>query len=543
MTRPKRLIKPTIKVLENTHINKKQKQTEILKKKIEKRQVIHETQQIKEIQTPFIPDTDIEIIRDSKNNIYKDLYYNENEVLTKLIRLTIQEYPDNKLPPIFKGVVPLYIERTPIVIKETVLLSKLQNGEYHTTTSHSDKGIASGIRTLLKIPDLQKYNNDDLTEFIKNHREVFLYILLKNKNNSISTLKSDVVKLMRVLFIALKGKTSGVYMKYAAILKDLSNTVENEDNENKLNDNEKTRYLKWEHVLNKQKELQDDFNNIINKNTKEAYNKNLDLILLSLYVLTPPLRHEPMLLLFKQDGDEIDNDYVNIRKNDVKLELNLIKKRHNNITIDLNDDLANILRQSFVLYSRRYLFTDYRKYPNMSVKLGESSVSTRLNKMFINYGVNIGSSILRSSYVSYRFDSVAGNLTAKSIKEMAILMRTSPQYINTSYRKIINPSLPAILLDDNNNVINNDKTIVIEKPIKEIKNTYTNHIAKMKEKYHDNPDYREKLLEQQGEYRNKIDKNILQKRKIISMLRNDAVYRNKIKQTTLDKYNINLNEI
>ena len=151
MTRPQRSIKPTLKVLENnTHQTKKQKQTVILKKKIEKRKVILEKEQIQEIQKPFKTKDDIKVIRDSTNPIYKELYYDDKELLTQFIRLTIQEYTEDKLPPIFKGVVPLYIEKKPIDIKQTIYLSKLEKGEYQTASSKSDSGIASGIKTLLK---------------------------------------------------------------------------------------------------------------------------------------------------------------------------------------------------------------------------------------------------------------------------------------------------------------------------------------------------------------------------------------------------------
>ena len=52
----------------------------------------------------------------------------------------------------------------------------------------------------------------------------------------------------------------------------------------------------------------------------------------------------------------------------------------------------------------------------------------------------------------------------------------------------------------------------------------------------------EKTLKQQGEYRQKVGQNVLQRRKVLSMLRNSDEYRKKVKQTTLDKYGIKPSE-
>jgi len=565
MTRNRR---PTQRLIESREQNprqvkkqiQKEKQKQVLQKKISKAQ----DNLIKEVSKPYDNSKELEVIRDTNNFIYKDLYVDLNEFLTKLIRLTIQEFPDNFLPPIFKGSVPIYIEKTPPVIKQTVLLSKLLNGDYQTAGSKSDKGIANGIKTLLKIPELQKYNNDDLTEFVKNHREVFYHILLKSKNEKLSlpTLKGYLVKLMRVLFLAFKTKNTPVYIKYASIMKEMMSATQQIDDKNELNENEKTRFLDWETILYEQKFFANEFRGTVNKKTVKAYNLNLDLVLLSLYTLTPPLRREVFHLQFKQQGDTVEHDYVNVRKNDVRLELNLDKKRHDPIEIECSKELADILRESYELYPRKYLFTDARKYPDMSKKLTEDTVANRLKKIFYKHNRNIGPSILRSSYATFRFDKANGRLPMTEVNEMARLMRTSAKYILSSYRKIIdNPTgaVGALVFDDHQfgtGTVINDRQIAAA-PVQSTQNVtsaqskvstpkrtdpYKKHIENIKKKYAENEDYREKTLKQQGEYRQKVGQNVLQRRKVLSMLRNSDEYRKKVKQTTLDKYGIKPSE-
>ncbi len=51
------------------------------------------------------------------------------------------------------------------------------------------------------------------------------------------------------------------------------------------------------------------------------------------------------------------------------MDLNEEKKRHDEITFDLTEEspqLAKILKERYELYPREFLFTPYKKYPDMS---------------------------------------------------------------------------------------------------------------------------------------------------------------------------------
>jgi hypothetical protein len=298
------------------------------------------------------------------------------------------------------------------------------------------------------------------------------------------------------------------------------------------------------------------FHMIENKQTKEAYDLHLDMLISSLYTLTPPLRKEPTLLEFREDSDKNESDFVSISKKRVILQLNLVKKKHDNIEIEVEQDLADILRESLRLYPRKYLFTDARKFPDFSKKLKSDTVSNRLRKIFLAYGKNIGASILRSSYVTWRFQQVNHELRASEINEMAKLMRTSSQYINTSYKKIFKPKVYTATPMKEGNKLNNAvvaQVVAVEnQPVKKevvIKyigdqkasnDPYKKALDKQNQRYHNDDDYRKNVLKQQAEYRSTLSNFDKQKRKVVSMLRNSPEYRKSVRPTTLVKYGLDI---
>lgn len=86
------------------------------------------------------------------------------------------------------------------------------------------------------------------------------------------------------------------------------------------------------------------------------------------------------------------------------MNLNEIKKKHLPILFNLTNDapeLARILRESYELYPREFLFTHFKKYPDVSTQVSPATLTMRLSKIFEYTGKNVGINALRSSYVSY----------------------------------------------------------------------------------------------------------------------------------------------
>jgi hypothetical protein len=126
-------------------------------------------------------------------------------------------------------------------------------------------------------------------------------------------------------------------------------------------------------------------------------------------------------------------------------------------------------------------------------------------------------------------------------------MRTSPQYLLTSYRKILTKQqVVKVKQEPTENIVkqepseDNDSRLHIQKVVED---PYKKQNEAIKKKYKENEQYRKEVLEQQKKYKSTLSAYDIRKRKIMSMLRNSAEYRKSIRQETLDTYGIILDDI
>ena len=189
-------------------------------------------------------------------------------------------------------------------IKKIPLLSKLENGDYEIATSKSDKNIAASIKFFRNnLPHFQQYKDSDNIDWvITQHRQLVVDILgfyaNKPTKPSLATIKSRFNAMTRIFRIAYETKNYQLYDKYAGLVLFLSNQFEADEHNNELSELELKKFVPFNIVLDKQKELQQQFNAMQNKNTIKAYDLNQNLVLLSLYSLIPPLRREIFGLKF-----------------------------------------------------------------------------------------------------------------------------------------------------------------------------------------------------------------------------------------------------
>ena len=261
-------------------------------------------------------------------NGFDELYIPKDNI-TKQLEEIVLKFAE-KLPPTFlNGISYMDIKPEKKLQPKNVSFTKLMAGEYHTNTSKSDKNIASGIKTFRNnYPSFKQYEKqDDILWVINNHRQVLLECLIYNfeKNNRIATIKTNLNVITRIFGIAF-NKQYPLYIKYASLVHSISDYVNQDEGNNKLNENEEGRYIDWNFVLKERNILEDKFNNINNKQSKDAYDINQDLILLSLYTLIHPLRNEPKTLQFTHN-EEKRGDWVYFMKDGTTvLELNEVKK-------------------------------------------------------------------------------------------------------------------------------------------------------------------------------------------------------------------------
>jgi len=422
-------------------------------------------------------------------------------------------------------------------IKRIPLYSKLSKGEYETAGSKSDKtNIAGSIKFFRNnlASFVQYKNDDDISWVIHQHRQLVAEILdyYGNKEKpSLATIKSRFNAITRLFRIAYETKNYELYEKYSSLVLFLTREFEDDEFDNQLSEEELKKFVTFDIVLEKQKELKKQFELIKNKTSKIAYDLNQDLVLVSIYSLIPPLRQEPMTLKFSK-ALKREGDWVVVKSDDVILDLNEIKKKHPSVMFHLAKDapeLATILRESFDLYPREFLFTHYKKYPDVSHQASPATMSDRLSAIFSYTGKKVGINALRSSYVSFQNSEAIRNgkqLTVKQKEKIAERMRSSRKYLDEACLKIF-----PIAQEDLRQKEPTSEPVV--RPIDETLPTERQN-KRAKQYYYDN---KEKVLAQQKEYQDK--KSLFEKAKIkmLYYLNSDPEYYKKLKPSTQEKYN------
>ena len=420
-------------------------------------------------------------------------------------------------------------------IKRTPLYSKLEKGDYEIAQSKSDKtNIAGSIKFFRNnlASFIQYKDADDISWVITHHRQLVAEILeyYANKDKtSLATIKGRFNAITRIFRIAYETKNYELYDKYSSCIIFLTQQFELDEFNNELSEEELKKFVTFDVVLNKQKELQKQFELLRNKQSRIGYDLNQDLLLVSLYSLIPPLRLEPMTLKFT-DKTQKEKDWIVIRPDEVLMDLNEIKKKHSAILFRLTNDapvLAAILRQSYELYPREYVFTHYKKYPDVSRQASPVTLCERLNSIFSYTGKRVGVNALRSSYVSYANSEAIRNgkqLTVNQKEKIAYKMRTSRTYMDQSYLKIFPTEQYQIKQEHVSDIV--------VRPINEALPTERQN-ARTKTYYYDN---KEKVLAQQKEYQGKKSLYEKARNKMLYYLNSDPEYNTKMKDRTKQKY-------
>jgi len=288
-------------------------------------------------------------------------------------------------------------------------------------------------------------------------------------------------------------------------------------------------------------------------------------MLLSLYCLIPPLRAEVKTLKFSNEGHlpsyERKGNLILFEDNDIFLELHEIKKRHGYIKLGpLPDDLKKIIKQSYDVYPRENVFTNLNKYTTNAYDIltKPASVGMRLKNLFD--GFDVGSSMLRSSYVTFMY-SKRPRINFNMKKWMALNMRTSITMLESAYHKILDEppqpeqqpvakkhkSVRAEGIPDNvddrydDDEDENDCVVMINRRTNQknarnpnVKDSYKRHLEAQKKYYKKN---KANILVKQKRRRDANPQNEA-KRKVLYNLNNDENYSQHVRQSTLDKYDI-----
>jgi hypothetical protein len=402
------------------------------------------------------------------NTFYRSHFIQRKDALTERFKKVVNDkYYIENLPASFIDGLPNLEERIKIPLKTIPLYSKLIKGDYEKNTKYDKTTVKVNIQFFVKnLPSFKKYaKRDTLDWVILQHRLLVIEILefYKGKNRRLSTLENRFNAILRVMKIAYHNKLSPVYRLFSIMVFQLHDIIMDDEGRNELTQLEEKKYINWKDVLKIQASMETEFNNIVDKNTKEAYDLNNDLLLISLYSLIPPLRNEIKLLEFTRNMTAKDKDYIYINKkmDDIVLEFNKEKKRHGKIYFDLakgkykNVHLMKIIKESYVIYPRKYLFTIKNNYPDVGSKATVRALDERLLSIFYKYGIEnqITVNSLRSSYVTYRLVEKSLNYNDKI--KISVQMRTSLLCLERSYNKVLNRS--PIFKDDDEDDTDDDE--------------------------------------------------------------------------------------
>jgi len=529
----------------------------ISKKQKKQRQIKEPVQKAKEPEIAndeIINPKSIHDYDDHDNPYWTKHYYMPNDSINTEYEQLTAEYAErfNDLPYVFlNGIAQLEVNKEfQQPIKERISFKKLKEGFYEIKSSKSDKtNISNTISFFRKnLPSFKQYKDDDDITWVALEDRKLLNEILKyslEKKSAITTIKGKINAMCRIIRLAYKTRSLYKYQKYSHLVSSLGIAQSNIDSRNVLTETEYKKFLPYETILDYQNKLINEFNSMTEKEklSKRGYDLNQKSLLLSLYTLIHPLRDEPKILEFTFIKKEDNNDYIYFRDDgDVMLLLNTEKKRHIPEDRNLTKDaplLAEILKQSYKLYPRPYLFATVNK--GKYKKKVVSTLSATLVKIFSKEYpyINVGSSSIRSSYYSYANNQMIKQgfpLSYETKEFIAEKMRTSVEQLDKNYLKIYKSVLPIEQQPLAIQQIQQEEQTLqnIEVPKS---NTYYKKLERNKEYIKQNKD---EVYKKQKEYRQSIPKETQTRNRILRLLNNDMDYRNHIKQKTIEKYDIKL---
>lgn len=259
---------------------------------------------------------------------------------------------------------------------------------------------------------------------LKHMDKIYDYII--NRGNYATTTKRDYLIVFSLLLKELRQTKAGNFV-YEKVKEYAKQHNENEYTQT-LDENEKKNYIKYEQLFEKVNELINVYNN--NQTEKNI----IKLVILSLYVLHPPLRNDyyNMKIIFNDYEDDKKSNYLLITNNNMYVIINQDKviKLHGRGEIPItNKTLKSILNE----YINNYAFNNIYLFENKNrTPFTKRQIKYYINNMFKKKVLNIYN--LRSAYISNFYKN---NLDLLSRGILADSMRHSQKLAETVYCKYL----------------------------------------------------------------------------------------------------------
>ena len=375
------------------------------------------------------------------------------------------------------------------VIINTITLDQLESGKYNSLYTNdkannikTDAGYANRIKFFIKtFPFFGKFKDDtDLSWVAINNREL-LYEVLKYHNNakhSIATINKDLKSIVRVVKL-LVGEDNELRYKISALQVLFTDLENHRDDENQIvTENEKRQFVNYETLLELLNKLQKEYQDAINKlpksdrkngmkHTDDIYAKHQLILALALNIWDFPSRHEKYVMDIVYNNADVkpQQNYILLKKlksnkvskiiyfvfnENVKKHSAIKYKLDSTLLKEYNKKLAKLIKYSFDIYPRPYLFLGKNTWERQNFNKASFNTICELLRN-ISTDKNICIDGFRSAFVSYYYPKI-NNKDKEIVKTR---MRTSREIIERFYLKYEKESYKE-----------NTKAIVQEKPKK-----------------------------------------------------------------------------
>ncbi len=302
----------------------------------------------------------------------------------------------------------------------------------------SDSSLKAYTTSLNKLHKLLNNKGDIKNlDFLDNFDNVMKVL---NENYKDTTKKNYLVAIIN-LIKNVKGKE--LNEKYNAEMTKLNDIVQKNYDKNNKTENQKKNWIEYEEVLKLVKKYKKDTERLFTKPIEDLTNKQKDLIqqYLVLYLYSgipfPPLRNDfsNMKIVNKDFKREEDKNYFVVQSRDFPFfELNEYKtsKKGGKKIIPVKDkELRRIIHKWVKISKKDILLIN----PQSGTAMTENGITKYLQKIFMNnLDKSISSSLLRSIYISHKYDNK--KMTIEDKKELAEDMLHSKNMSETVYNKI-----------------------------------------------------------------------------------------------------------
>jgi len=302
----------------------------------------------------------------------------------------------------------------------------------------SDSSLKAYITSLNKLHKLLNNKGDiQNLDFLDNFDNVMKVL---NENYKDTTKKNYLVAIVN-LIKNVKGKE--LNEKYVNEMTKLNDIVQKNYDKNNKTENQKKNWIEYDEVLKLVKKYKKDTERLFTKPIEDLTNKQKDLIqqYLVLYLYSgipfPPLRNDfsNMKIVNKDFKREDDKNYFVVQSRDFPFfELNEYKtsKKAGKKIIPVKDkELRRIIHKWVKISKNDILLIN----PQSGTPMTENGLTKYLQKIFMNnLDKSISSSLLRSIYISHKYDNK--KMTIEDKKDLAEDMLHSKNMSETVYNKI-----------------------------------------------------------------------------------------------------------